>query len=288
MPNTLAHLGIQGVATRAVLRDAGHKWIYLGCILPDIPWILQRLVGQILPGIDLYDLRLYVVIQASLLFCLLLSLALATLSTHFWKIVAILSFNSFLHLLLDACQTKWANGVHFLAPLNWELINFNLFWPESIPTYLLTVFGLAYFIWRWRSSVNTPIVLKWRPPMRLLASIAVIALYFSGPFLLLPGPADADNHFVRTLRNREKRQGRHVEFERNYYRHKSSGSVLHTFAGEKVEVEGVTVERSAVISARGDFVSDNRVLIKDYHVHSSCNRNSRHQRYKPANAARNE
>jgi hypothetical protein len=268
MPNTLAHLGIQSVATRAVLHDADHKWIYLGCILPDVSWICQRLAGQILPGIDPYDLRLYVVVQASLLFCLVLSLALATLSNHFWKIFAILSLNSIFHLLLDACQTKWANGVHLLAPLNWELINFNLFWPESLPTYLLTIFGLAYFIWSWRSSVDTPVGMRWRPPMRLLAFIATIALYFSGPFLLVSGPENADNHFVQTLRNREDRVGRHVELDRSYYQYRSSGGSLSAFAGEKLEVEGIAVDRSTIISARGTFVSDNRVRIKDYHVHS--------------------
>ena len=69
MPNTLAHLGVQGIATRSVLRDADLKWIYLGCIIPDVSWIIQRLVRYVIPNIDLYDLRLYAIVQASLLFC---------------------------------------------------------------------------------------------------------------------------------------------------------------------------------------------------------------------------
>jgi hypothetical protein len=35
MPNTLAHLGIQGVATLSWLKKADLKWIFIGCIIPD-------------------------------------------------------------------------------------------------------------------------------------------------------------------------------------------------------------------------------------------------------------
>ena len=93
----------------------------------------------------LYRRRFYFV------YCL--SLALATISKHFWRTLIILSINSLLHLLLDATQIKWANGVHFFAPFNWQLANFNLFWPESIPTYILTFFGLIYFAINWRKCI---------------------------------------------------------------------------------------------------------------------------------------
>ncbi len=65
MPNTLAHLGVQGLTTRSLLKDADYKWIYLGCIIPDLPWILQRIVMYVYPGIDPYDLRLFVIIQST-------------------------------------------------------------------------------------------------------------------------------------------------------------------------------------------------------------------------------
>ncbi len=146
MPNTLAHLGVQGFATRSLLKDADYKWIYIGCIIPDLPWILRRIVHFAFPGINLYDLSLYATVQSSFCFCLLLSIALAALSVNYWKTFAILGFNSFLHLFFDACQTKWANGVHFLAPFNWHLTNFGFVWPESFLTYILTIFGISYLV----------------------------------------------------------------------------------------------------------------------------------------------
>ena len=113
MPNTLAHFGIQGVATLVMLRQADPKWIFVGCIIPDVPWILQRIVRPVITDPDLlYDLRLYTIAQASLICCLLLCGAFAVLSANPGRIFAILSLNSCFHLLLDAFQTKWGNGVH--------------------------------------------------------------------------------------------------------------------------------------------------------------------------------
>ncbi|MEL6265162.1 MAG: hypothetical protein AAFR52_05860, partial [Pseudomonadota bacterium] len=73
MPNTIAHLGVNLLATRAALPAAGTKWILAGALLPDLPWILQRLLRAGLPEIPAIDLRLYVAAQASLLGCLLLA-----------------------------------------------------------------------------------------------------------------------------------------------------------------------------------------------------------------------
>ena len=58
MPNTLAHMGVARLTSLALFRDADAKWIYIGCVIPDIPWIIQRLVASILPGTNLLDLRL--------------------------------------------------------------------------------------------------------------------------------------------------------------------------------------------------------------------------------------
>lgn len=117
MPNTLAHIGIQGIATRSIIKDADYKWILIGCIIPDVPWILQRIVSVVF-NVDLYALRLYATVQSSFFFCIILSLVLATFSKQYWRVFIILSTNSFFHLILDSLQTKWANGVHLFAPLN--------------------------------------------------------------------------------------------------------------------------------------------------------------------------
>ena len=143
MPNTLAHIGIQALATRGLFKRAEAEWIFLGCIIPDVPWILHRTLHWVSLGLDPYDLRLYAIAQSSLAVSLLLCAALAIVSVSPRRIFGVLAFGSLLHLLLDATQTKLGNGVHLFAPLSWELLNFGLYWPESAPTYLLTALGLA-------------------------------------------------------------------------------------------------------------------------------------------------
>jgi hypothetical protein len=268
MPNTLAHVGFQGLITRSLLRDSDFKWIYIGCVLPDLPWIVQRLVRFTASGVDPYALRLYGIVQASFLFCLILGLAIAVLTRHSTRTFQILSINAFLHLLLDASQSKWATGVHLLAPLRWKQTNFGFFWPESPLTYILTTLGLGLILVTWKKSYRTPI--GFLPPShpRIVLSIMLGILYIFLPFSLLDGPAEADNHFVKTLREYEKRPGRYLGIDRKDYFRNEEGGFIRTFAGESLAVEGVEVDRAAVLSIRGRFLSVDRVEVEEYHVHS--------------------
>ena len=65
MPNTLVHLGVQSVSTKALPREADFKWIAVGCIIPDVPWIIQRIILAAGTGIDRFELVLYATAQAS-------------------------------------------------------------------------------------------------------------------------------------------------------------------------------------------------------------------------------
>ena len=64
MPNTLAHIGLNAVATRVFIKRAELHWIYLGVVIPDLPWIIQRAIKILVPVVDAYDLRLYCVAQS--------------------------------------------------------------------------------------------------------------------------------------------------------------------------------------------------------------------------------
>ena len=61
MPNTLAHIGVQGITTKSIFKFADLKWIYVGCIIPDLPWVLQRVL-KITNLFNLYDVRDYCII----------------------------------------------------------------------------------------------------------------------------------------------------------------------------------------------------------------------------------
>ena len=149
MPNTLAHIGVQFLVARTLIRSADVKWIWASCIIPDLPWILQRALRATLPDVSAYEVRLYAIAQSSFAVCLILSIALAIWSVRPARVFAILGLGCLTHLLLDSLQTKWANGVHLFAPVSWDLLNFGLFWPEDAITFALTAFGVAMAFFAW-------------------------------------------------------------------------------------------------------------------------------------------
>jgi len=267
MPNTLAHAGAQGLATRTAAPQVDLRWIYLGCVIPDVPWILQRAAHVMIPGVDPYLLRSYVIIQASLLGCIVLSAAAALLAQAFWRTWAILGGNAVLHLGIDALQTKWGNGVHFLAPFSWDLTNWGLFWPESAVTYGLTVFGLGYILWYWQTSLSRTLDLVWTRPFRWAGLGGVLVVYFGLPFLLLQAPVEADTHYLETLQASGDRVGHAVAFDREQYLETQNSAFIEYYGG-RVPIEPLEIEPPATVSLRGTFIEENKIRATAYHVHA--------------------
>ncbi len=267
MPNTLAHLGAQGVLNHLVKPGIDPKLVALGCLLPDMPWIFQRVITATGLSSDPYSIRLYCIAQASLLVTLCLCGALAFLSQAPRAVFLILSVNSSLHLLLDALQTKLANGVHFLAPISWNLWNVGWFWPESLPTYILTGCGVLYLIWHWESAVYRPFSFPQWSIFNIGLSLTLFLLYFALPIVLIDGPYNADNHFVKTLKERHSRVGQPIEFDRISYIHHSSGDVVRPFDEKEFKVAVPLFEHSTTISGRGTISAPNEVTFIRIHQH---------------------
>ncbi|MDH3347242.1 MAG: hypothetical protein OEM02_03965 [Desulfobulbaceae bacterium] len=265
MPATLSHLGVQTLFSKILYRDADLKWIALGCVIPDLPWIAQRLIPKILPGVDLYDLRLYCIIQASLIFCLILSAAVSLQVRERRKIFALLSLNCLLHLLLDAMQIKLANGVHLLAPFSWELLKFNLFWPEDSISYLLMGSGLVLFIFfgfRERNQEIRLIIDKKSMPIGMI----LLLIYLAAPMLFLQGPLKANNHFIATLSEPSTRTGKPIELDRCTY--DSSTGKVTTFNHEPIDLNYTPLPKvSATISIKGFFSSPQTIKVETLHLH---------------------
>ena len=267
MPNTLAHFGVQGVATRVLIPKADVKWIFLGCIVSDIPWILRRLSAVFWPGVDPYSLQLYTIVQASLAVCLLLSAALALVSRRPLVVFTVLGLNSILGLFLDALQTKWGNGVHLFAPFSWEMLNLGFFWPESVANYSLTIFGLGLFLWLALRSPGRPIGLSFQRPRRLFLALGLIVAWALSPLAFLGGPESADNQSLQTLRSTDSRIGRSIEFDRQALIVEDGQQFLRTYAGEYLAVVGEPLGSPGTVSVRATFVDDQTIRVNDLHRH---------------------
>ncbi len=264
MPNTLCHIALQGWPHRALYSDRGLLWVIIGCIIPDIPWIILR-ISLAFDLADPYVLRPYTTIQASLLFCILAAVFLAQFAARPAWTFGILSGNCLLHLLLDATQVKWANGVHLTAPLDWTALHFNLFRMDHPLGLPLTVAGLFLLI-RYRPEITRQ--QHWSPtvrPARTLVAAAGLFLYLTGPLPFLDDLRRTDFHFLQTLQDKSTRPGKYVEFDRVAFDSRLPG--IRIFTGEQIRLIGDIPARSGTISVRGRFIAPDIVQAIDVQLH---------------------
>lgn len=271
MPNTLAHIGVQTLATRGILRNAEVKWIWAGCLIPDLPWIGQRLVGA--AGIvDPLDLRVYAMAQASLAGSLLLAGALATLARRPLRVFAILSLGCLTHLLLDAAQIKWANGVNLLAPFSWKIWNAGFFWPEDSLTLMLTALGAGTAFWAFLTQRDGAADIL-RPRRLRAATLALLAAGWLGaPLAAMDAAERAGGHHVDILRDAAARAGREIGFDRARLIRGQEGAQIAIWTGERLAADGALPPmegESMTVSLKGRFTAPDRVEVAAWHVHPS-------------------
>ena len=96
----------------------------------------------------------------------------------------------------------------------------------------------------------------------------MLASYVSLPVFLKDGPYRADNHFVRTLKEKRDRANRYVEFDRVYCRSRGDDAVIEPYYGEKIIVVGAKSLPQGSISVRGRFLDESTVEVLEVHDHS--------------------
>ena len=170
--------------------------------------------------------------------------------------------------MLDPLQIKWANGVHLFAPFSWHLLSFNLFWPESIPTYIITAFGLIYFLFTYKKAISEYSDLIFPDLKKLLLSLSLLLIYFIIPLFMLNLPEEHNNHFVKTLRNYSTRSGQYIELDRANYIPEAGGNIIKTFADEKIKAANLNIKNKNLISIKGKFISRDEIYIEDYHINT--------------------
>ncbi len=264
LPNTLCHIGIQGPLSRLVDKKYDIRWIIAGSIIPDLPWIWLKIL-LLFTTLNPYDLRLYFTAQASLLFCLTLSAALALWSKNSRFIFITLALNCLFHLLLDAVQIKWGNGVHLFAPLTWTMSHFDRTWPEHFLTTLFTFAGLVFLLRNWKSSLQQrPSTLP--DKSKLFSAVSFILIYLLAPAFYLTDLERADVYYINTLRQKESRPGKLIEFDRVHYFANDQNFV--TFTGEFISLQGKFPKQSGRVSFKGHFISPSKIDVKEFHYHT--------------------
>jgi hypothetical protein len=266
VPNTLVHFAAQGAASHGLWRRLDPRWVYLGCLLPDLPWILRRaVVGLGFPA-DTFDLRLYTMAQASLAGTLLLCAALAALTVAPRLVLSVLGLNTLLHLLLDATELKWGNGVHLFAPFSWRMTGLDLL-PGESPVYLaLTVAGALLVGFEIVRPRGLPTGFDLRPS-RLAAAGALLAGYFLFPLPFLGAVQASDSYSVKTLREVDARQGRAVGLDRTAFLATPAGGFVQLWTGERVRAVGEVPGHDATVSLYGTFLAPDVLRVERLFEH---------------------
>ena len=266
MPNTLCHIGIQAPLNGFVIQKSDILWVVLACIIPDLPWVLLKLLFAV-TTLNPYDLRLFCTAQASMLFCLILSAGLSLLSKQSGKVFLILGANSLFHLLLDSLQKKWGNGVNIIAPFDWKLFHLDLFWPEYTGIIILTIVGFFYLIRYWSRIVrNNPLQLTPHRVKYVLASLCFL-LYFTAPVYFMNQLEEADTYFIHTMRQNKDRPGKIIKLDRAHYISKIQE--VKAWNGEHFKVKGNLPESSGRVSFSGIFLDSSTIQSREFHLHNN-------------------
>ncbi len=265
MPNTLCHFAVQGPAGRFITNKSATLWILTGCILPDIPWMVQRVLLP-LHLFNPYDVRLYVTVQASLVFCLVLSFALSLFTEGPVRVFAIVGVNCLCHLLLDTIQIKWGNGVHLFAPFTWKLLQFNLLWSENIIFTICSGIGFLYIILIWKKTAAEETSLVRPSWIRAAGIFCCLLIYLFAPLHYMPDLEKADNRYIHTLRDIPARTGKPIAFDRVHF--SASTRTITTFTGERIFVRGRVPKQSGLLSLQGSFVTDHAIGVTIFHRNS--------------------
>jgi hypothetical protein len=181
-------------------------------------------------------------------------------------VLAVLGANALLHLLLDATELKFGNGVHLEAPISWRMTSFDLL-PGESPVYLvLAAAGALLVAWELTRARNA--ILGFVPTSsRLAASAALIAAYLLFPLPFLGAVEDSGSYSVKTLREVEARPGRKVSLDRTAFHAAPGGGLVELWTGERVRATGAVPARDATVSLEGTFLAPDVLRIDRLLVH---------------------
>lgn len=174
-----------------------------------------------------------------------------------------------LHLVLDSVQTKWANGVSWLAPIDWTLATTDWFVPESSVVYALSAVGILATVLTFRRAARN--AMQWQSSsLRWIIGAGCLIAYMSLPWFWRFAPVEANNHFLAVLTKPDQRIGKAIELDRVRFITTPYNSVLlTTFAGETLALVGALPDDTdGTISVRGRFVDATTIEASMVHMHT--------------------
>ena len=120
----------------------------------------------------------------------------------------VLAGNCFFHLVLDALEIKWGNGVHLFAPLSWTLTHNGMVWPGHPLVLGLTLIGLLYLLLNWQSCAAFSSQLRIPGRGKIAIGLLCLGCYLLAPMFFLEQLEKANTYNIHTLRMKDSVQAR--------------------------------------------------------------------------------
>jgi hypothetical protein len=242
--------------------------ILAGCVIPDLPWILRRLIDATGIALEPITAYAYFIVQASLVGCLLPSIAFGLFFRSVKFVAAFALLGSLLHLLLDSLQDKWGVGVHLLAPYNWETFQPGIFELDSRITYLISFAGIVPFLLIARVRHDARLVCV--NSVRLAACCVCLIAYLFIPFLFISDVVASNSRYLQTLENQDERGGKFLELDRETASVVGDTWYTTTHVGEILEIVNpdANMKDGDTYSFKAEFRNDRQIRLIDMKRHS--------------------
>ncbi len=145
MPDLLTHFGTTYGLFFPYRMKIDPRLIFLGALLPDLPWIARRVAVQLF-GADPVAASTYLIPFATPFIALLASALIALFNREPRACFSLVFVPALWHLILDAMQSRLGNGVMFFYPFSFKEYDWQLFWPEDVSSYILLSASVALLL----------------------------------------------------------------------------------------------------------------------------------------------
>ena len=266
IPNTLVHVAIHS-AVFGPLR-APFAAVFAGCVTPDLPWIVRRLIDMTSISLEPISALAYFIAQASLVGCVFPCIAFGFLFTNFKPVAALALLGCLVHLLLDSLQVKWGNGVHLFAPYDWEILSLSVFQIDSVFTNLLTFAGIIPFLFVTKARHDARLLCL--NPVRLAGCCICLIAYFAVPFLFISDVVASNSRYLQTLENKDERRGKMLELDRETASVTGDTWYTTTHIGEVLAIVNpdANMTDGGTYSFRAEFYDEREIWLIDWKRHS--------------------
>jgi hypothetical protein len=264
LPSLMVHYGTTLLAGWPVRHQSVTTALLLGATWPDVPWMALRVLDLWSPDELRIPLRLYAQAFHTPLMCLWGGLIFACFMQRPRPQALAFIGAAWFHLVLDAFQTRYGNGVALLYPFSWRVYDFELFWPDGTIGLILLAMSTAVVLHAFWKGLE-PLHLR-RPSW--LRVTALTLGYLLMPLATWHAAFDANVFNALFIYFPSALEGKEVGFERNALV-SSKPPRLRTWYDHHLALDQVPDEARPgdVVSLRGTY-GEGQLKVRQFHIHS--------------------